>query len=316
MADNPGQPANAAPTNDKTGGTPPAGGAPPTGTPKEPATLLVDPGPEPGPGPATWPDDWRKQIAGDDEKELKRLERLKSPKDLYASYRNLEKKIKQGKDPDPFPEEGTDEEKAEWRKGRGIPDKPEDYIKDFTLDGGLVIGEDDKPIVNKFLEAMHAKHADPSAVKEAINAYYQIIDGQAKERADKDKTDEVTTRDELRDELGKDFTPRLQAAYGLIESAPEDVRDLLLSARLGNGTLLGNHGPTLKWLMDLAMEINPAAAVTPGKGAGTLQSIESEIAEIEKLMRDNRREYYGDERKQERYRQLLEARDKMKKKAA
>jgi hypothetical protein len=55
----------------------------------------------------------------------------------------------------PFPEKGTDEEKAAWRKDAGIPDKPEAY--DLKFEDGFVVGEDDKPMVDELPQAAHER---------------------------------------------------------------------------------------------------------------------------------------------------------------
>lgn len=322
MADT-GQPAKAPePTNDPNSTTPPTGTAatPSEKTDDKPKATVLETGDgEKIAVPVDFPADWREKIAGNDDKELKRLQRMKSPRDLYTSYRNLENKVKKGQDPDPFPEDGSDEEKAEWRKARNIPDKYDGYLPNYTLDGGFVIGEDDKPKVNKFLETMHKEHADPKAVKAALQSYYAIRDEDIAARKQKDEEEMIAARDELRDEMGADYSRNLSVLQGFINSAPEEVKEQLLGARLSDGTALGNHAPTLRWLMDKALEINPAGTVVPGSGAGAMASIETEIADLEKKMENKHSDYWSgpkSESLQARYRQLVEARDKMKQRAA
>mgnify|MGYP000100175251 CR=1 FL=1 len=52
----------------------------------------------------------------------------------------------------------TDEELAEYRKANNIPEAPDKY--DLTFDSGLVIGKEDKPIVDSFLKYAHDNHYD------------------------------------------------------------------------------------------------------------------------------------------------------------
>lgn len=266
--------------------------------------------------PHDWPDDWREKMAGGDDKFLKRLQRMKSPMDVANWGRNAEKQWKQGADPDPFPSEGTDEEKAAWRKGRSIPSDAKDYLKDFSLPDGLVIGENDKPIVDEYLATAHEMNLPPDVVKNNIGWYFKMRDGQIQQRTEQDEKDKVSTAEELKAEYGTDFKKYVGAAYSLLETAPEGVLGALSEARMADGTKLGNHPQIIRWLSQMALEINPAATVVPGSGAGSLASIDSEIGEIEQLLKTNRDAYWGNEAKQARYRELLEAKDRLKKRNA
>lgn len=310
-------PAQQAPT-DKPAEANPAPASDPKGkaNPAKPETALSDPGDKPVAAPADWPQDWRDKMAGDDEKLRKRMDRFKSPKDILDFALNAEKKISSGKIKSDFPADGSDEEKAAWRKDNGIPETPDAY--DLTLDDGLVIGDQDKPIVDAVVAGMHEKNASPEQVKVALSTYYKMREEQTAMRAAEDEKEKTTTRDELRDELGEDFRPRVMSAFGLIEMAPEDVREQIMAARLPNGGLLGNNAGVLKWLMQLAEEVNPGATIVPGSSGGAIASIETEIAQIEKLQGDKNSEYWkgaGAEKMQERYRELLTAREKINKKA-
>ena len=262
---------------------------------------------------SAYPDDWRKRFSKGDEKELKRLERMTSPEDVYDSFRNIEKKMSKGKEPDPFPNEGTDEEKSSWRKNHNVPNEAGDYLKNIKLDDGLVIGENDKPLIDEFLSVMHANNRDPGSVRDALNAYYKMQDRASQERIQKDGQDKTVARDTLRDEMGNDFQRNLQAAYGVFADAPEEVRDNILAARLPDGTALGNHVPTLKFLAHLGLETNPWATVVPGGTAGTMGTIDTEIATIEKRMREDRNGYFSDNKAQARYQELVTAREKLSK---
>jgi hypothetical protein len=74
----------------------------------------------------TWGDGWREHLAAGDDKARARLERFQTPTDIFKSYRALEQRVSSGelKANLPFPDKGTDEEKAAWRKDAGIPTSP------------------------------------------------------------------------------------------------------------------------------------------------------------------------------------------------
>ena len=50
--------------------------------------------------------------------------------------------------------------------------------------------------------------------------------------------------------------------------------------------------------------------ITPSGDVGTIDSVQDEIAEIKQVMKTDRKKYDGDERMQERYRELLSALEK------
>ena len=285
-----------------------------------PKTLLAEPGEgeeakgegETDKAPA-WPDDWRDKLAGDDKKLRARLERFTSPKAILESYLNIEKTAKQAPKPlGDFPAEGTDEEKTAWRTAQGVPAVSADYLKDFSLSDGLVIGDDDKPAIEEFLSVMHEQNAPAKHVQGAVNAYYQMREKQVQQLNIKDNTDMLTARDELRDEFGKDFMRNMNAAYTVI---PDDIRDDFMNARAPEGSQfagmrLGNIPQFVRWLTKDALEINPAATFAPGNAASSIKGVETRIAEIEGFMRTDVQKYQSKD-VQDEYVQLLDLREKM-----
>jgi len=278
-----------------------------------PKTLLAEPGEgeeakgEGDKAPA-WPDDWRDKLAGDDKKLRARLERFTSPKAILESYLNIEKTAKQAPKPlGDFPAEGTDEEKTAWRTAQGVPVAPSDYLKDFSLSDGLVIGDNDKPAIEEVLSVLHEDNVPVKNVQSAINAYYQMREKQMQQLNTKDSTDMLTARDELRDEFGKDFMRNMTAAYTVI---PDDIRGDLMEARMPDGTKFGNHPQILRWLTKAALEINPAATFAPGNAASSIKGVETRIAEIEGYMRTDVQKYQSKD-VQDEYVQLLDLREKM-----
>ena len=60
-----------------------------------------------------------------------------------------------------------------------FPEKPEDYNLDFG--DGRVIGEEDKPIIEGFLQSAHERNMRPDEVKANIEWYYGEVERQADE---------------------------------------------------------------------------------------------------------------------------------------
>lgn len=270
--------------------------------------------------PADWPEDWRGKLAGDDAKQKTQLERFASPADIYKSYRALQQKLSSGELKSTLPKDQTPEALSAWRKENGIPEKPEEY--DLNLDNGLVVGEQDKPLVGEFINEMHAANASPTAVKSALSAYYKIVAKQQQEVQQADAEFRDSSETTLRDEWGGDFRRNVNMVAGLLAGAPEDVRLKISAGRTPEGRKLGDDPGVMRWLANLSREVNPAATVVPGAGSNVGAQIDDEIASITKAMGDSNSEYWkgpkpdGKETKMQiRYRELVTARDKVKARA-
>lgn len=266
--------------------------------------------------PSDWPEDWRTKMASGDEKFLKTLERFKSAPEVAKAYRDATRKLSQRPVVEPFPEKGTDEEKAAWRETQGLPKVPDEYLTDLTLDDGMVIGDPDKPLVNEVLAAAHAANASPKAVQSMLKAYYKGVAEQQRARVNQDRADQDTFRDAFRDEYGKEANRYFMAAKGLIETAPEPVRNLITEARLPNGRLLGSDPDVIKWFISLSEEVNPAATVVPTGITPNAKGVKDRLGELEKLMGNQHSEYWKGpkaEALQDEYRKLTEAAEKMEK---
>lgn len=264
--------------------------------------------------PPYWPDDWRENYAKGDPKILNRLKRFDSPKAAIDSFFAADKKLSSGLHKMALPDNATPEQLAEWRSTAGIPDSAAGYLEHLALNDGLLIGDDDAPIVGEFLETAHEANMTPAQVSRAINWFFETQEAQAEQQRTSDDANRARFDDELRQEWGTMYRRNLAAVKGLLAGAPEEVSNGIIGGRLADGTPIGNHPATLRWLANLAMEINPAATVVPGAGTNSVGQIESEIAAIEKRMGGDKKErdaYFKDEAAQARYRDLITARDRI-----
>lgn len=257
-------------------------------------------------------DDWRVRLSGGDEKELKRLARFASEADVYKAYRELETKKSKGELVSKLSKDATPEQVAQWRKDNDIPESPDKY--DLKFDNGLVIGEQDKPLIDEFVTKMHTENASPAQVKAAIASYYEILGKQQQEQAESDAAFKDEALEGLREEWGGDYKKNLNAVNGFLQSLPEDTRLAFETARTQNGALIGNDPAIIKWLAATAYEINPAASIMPSSISNPGAAIGDEIASIEKLVGDRSSAYWKGpeaEKMQARYLELISARDKI-----
>lgn len=319
-----GAPADGAGDNDDPGagaGGDPAPTAAPTSAPSAAPTAAPSGAPTqaptaaPGkPGDAEskgdWPDDWQNKLAGGDEKLLKKLQRYASPKAMADALVAAQARISSGELKPVLSKDAKPEEVAAWRKENGIPETPEKY--DLKFDSGLVIGDDDKPIIDGYLKAAHDRNMTPDQVKAGIEWYYDEVKRQADVQNEKDETDRQAALDALNAEWGGNFRRNHNMVNGLLDRFPEKVRDLFKGGRLADGTAIMNNPDVIRSLAGIALEINPAGQIVPTGSGDPMKSVEGRIEEIEATMRKDRNAYNKNEKLQAEYRELLGAREKLK----
>lgn len=276
----------------------------------EPKTIASGDAPVAPQAPADFPEDWRAKMAAGDEKELKRLERFGSPNDVYKAYRQMENKMSSGKMKSELAKDATPEQLAEWRKDNGIPEAPEGY--DTALSDGLVIGEDDKPLIGEFLKEMHKSHASPTAVKSALTAYYKLVEQQAIDREQGDIDYKAASLGKLQSEWGADFRKNVNMVSNLLSTVPSELAARIEASRTPDGKKFGDDPEMMKIMNQWAREINPAAAVVPNAGSNAANAMADEKSAIEKKM--GTAAYTSADRS--RYMEIVEAELKIQGKAA
>jgi len=298
-------------------------GAP--GAPKPaaaPAASVLDPAvpAEPGApgappaGAATWPEDWREQLVGNDEKLLKRLGRYASPRDVANALIAAQNRISSGELRPALKENATAEELAAYRAESGIPAEPAGY----PMPEGVLFGEDDKPFVESFLTSMHGINAHPSFVTEALKWYHADREAQIEALVKQDDAHRIETVEAMVAHWGKDNERNKNMVNALINSAPPEIAAKLKGSRGPDDRALLNDWGMLEWLHSVAHQINPASTVVPGATGDIGMAIGDEIAKWESQMGDKNSDYHGGkthdpvlrEKNQARYRELITARDR------
>lgn len=253
--------------------------------------------------PLDWPSDWREKAAGGDEKKLARLQRYASPVAMADALAAAQNKIASGEYKQSIGKDAKPEEIAAYREAHGIPETADKY--DLN---GIELDDSDKDLVKKYTEAAHGVNMTPEQVRTSIEAYKKINEEVVNQRMADDEAVKTQAEDKLRSEWGNDYRTNINLVTNFLDTAPVGFRDKLLHGRLSDGTPIGSSVEALQFLAGLARERNPAGVVVPS-GVATESAMLDEIAKIEKVMRENRREYNRDEAMQARYRQLLEWRE-------
>jgi hypothetical protein len=273
-----------------------------------------DKGAAPAEKPTAIPDNWRELVAGQDAAALNLLKRIPSFDALGKKIVEQDRLISAGKQKPTLSENATEEELAAWREQNGIPKEPAGYLEVME---GLVIGDDDKPLVESFLETAHKNNADPKFVQSALSWYYEAEAQKASAQLQADREYRVEAKQQLQEAMGPDYEPNMQDLRNWLGQS-EGVYDVLLSSRLADGTLLGDNPTVVNFLVSQMREINPLITVAPASGSSAHLSIDEQVAEMEQQMRtpEGHEKYWGDKRMQQRYRELLAAQEKMQQKRA
>lgn len=266
--------------------------APETPVVEAPAVEVEPPAPETDgdtvvQGP--WGDDWREKAAGEDEKALTRLSRYKSPQDFVKAHMALQQKMSSGEMVATLPDNASEKEVAEYRKANGIPEAPDGYLD--ALPDGLVVGDEDKPIVAEYLKEMHAANARPEHVNKALGWYYREIEERKAALVEEDRRFSQAAEDELRSEWGGEYRPNVNVLNSFMDTLPGDLRAEFEGARTTSGAPLNDHPEFKRWMLNVASELNPAGTVIPAGGESAVGSLEGRRTELESMMRSDRAKY-------------------------
>ena len=258
--------------------------------------------------------DWRKSLAGEDEKDLATLNRFNSQKDLWKAYKELRASVsgKGGK----FPIEGTDEQKAEWREKNGMPKEADGYLD--MLPEGLVLGEDIKEGAADYLKEMHNMNAPADIVAKGLEMYAKNQEAQAEAISQMDQQKAANATAELKEKWAEDYPANIQALHNFIEgNFPKDVQEALMNGRLGDdeGTPIFCNAAVIEAFSRIQRELNPMGSVSSGQGMDSLDAIEDQIKIYEDRMGNDRQNWYKDEKAQAHYRELINARERYKTKS-
>lgn len=262
-----------------------------------------------------WPADWREKYSSTDAKKLERLQRYASPEAAMDALFAAQNKISSGELKPVLGKDAKPEDVTSYRKAHGIPESHDKY----DLGADLKIEEREAPLIGEFLKAAHATNQTPDQVKASIKTWKAIETKALEYRAEADADLAKSCEDALRAEWGAEYRRTNTVIQNMLDlSGSQELKEKLLHGRLSDGTPIGSSPEAMKFFAALALIHNPTSTVVPGFEANPVAGIDNRIAEIEKMMRTDRKAYNdpkisgpGGE-----YSRLLEAKEKMKPKAA
>lgn len=254
------------------------------------------------------PEGWRKQLAGENADALKMLERVPDMQTLVKNYVEAQNKIRSGELASGLPENPTEEQLNDWRVANGIPESPEGY--EAQLDEGLVLGEEDERVLGEVYKIAHRHNIPAEAMSDITNAVLKARELEAEAMLQQDGIDTQQSSRLLKDAWGPDYQTNINLVRGLVAQMPEGLRDEFSQARLANGKALFNSPEAMVFFADLQRQINPSATVVPSS-SNPVADINSEIASLEKRMREDFDGWFKDTAANARLEALYDARERM-----
>lgn len=306
MNSEPGAGGGGVPAGNEPPPAPPAGNEPP---PAPPA------GNEPPPAPfySSLPDDWRQQSvaalgfdAAELEKRTNQLNRITDYPSLLQSWFSAQDKIRQGMVSSGLPADATPEQLSAYREANGIPMEASGYKFENPM-----ISETDREILNGVSAIAHKYNIPQKALEDIVNANMEGRKAALEKLEARDGVESQQATQILKQQWGADFERNRNIVDSMVNSLPESVREDFVGARLADGKALFNSPEMLHFFADMQRKVNPMATVIDINSANPVGDMDSEIKAIEAKMGTDA--YFKDEKMQARYRQLISARDAMKK---
>jgi len=200
--------------------------------------------------------DWRKMLAGEDEKALKQLERYDAPDAFMKSFveaQNLIRSKTEGMVK--LPGEGaTDDEKQAFAKALGIPEAPDKYER-IAPPEGLDLSDADKKFLDGAVSELHKMGgfaAHPEVVKTLEGFYHKAMQEQAAQIAANAEMKAAEGRRQLQQVYGNNFELEMKHANAALTAfGPRDPEKLngFLNQQMLDGTKLGDNPEIIQMLV-------------------------------------------------------------------
>ena len=225
---------------------------------------------------------WREPFSNGDDKTAKRLERYLTPADLGKSLFEKEDLIRASSMLKPLADDATDDDLKAYREQQGVPLEFEGYYE--NLPKGLVIGEDDKAIVDMFVKEMHEENVSPTAVHRLIASYNKWEESLTGEMDALDKSQKAETEDLLREEWGSDYRANESLAAHFIQGLSKEKQAELMGARMSDNRTLANDPDIARWMAKMSRELYGTQVFAPSGGNTSLQNRDTRKKELESWM--------------------------------
>lgn len=255
------------------------------------------------------PDDWREQVAGEDEAFKNDLKRYTSFDKWVESGWNAKQNIRKGETSTGLPDEPSDEQMAAYREANDIPAGFADYK--IELDGGMELSEMDMEVMETVQKVAHEQNMSNETLSAITNVHLQAREAQLQQLEAQDGLDHQATEKIMRDNWGGNYDTNMGSVLSMLGRLPEDIRDEVIMGRTASGKGLMNTPEFVQMLADVALEVNPMANI-PGGADNMDGTADQIISKVKTIFAEGREatDYYKDEKLQKMYEQALAAKAK------
>lgn len=233
--------------------------------------------------------DWRKEIAGEDQKTFKELERvpdLKALHKLFVDNRNALRDSGRIKHPG---KDATDEDRKAFAKAIGVPDKADGYKIDLKtlLPDGMELDETDNKNLKQITELLYAEggmSASPETVRSAHKLYIALKESEIATQLANQEATKKATETALRSEWGASYKANMDFANGAVSAlfGGDEAVDEVLNWTRDDGSRLGDNATFMKAMMAAgrALAIDPVFAASMNMH-GDAKTTDQRIQEIQ-----------------------------------
>lgn len=240
------------------------------------------------PPKANWPENWRDQLAGSDDKLKNLLNRYTSPdafakafKELRTAYDSRKAKPEEVE----LPENPTEEQLAAYRKAKGVPEKPEDY--EFEVEEGRELGDGEYAIFMDFAKHMHERNIPANMVKEVSSWFLDYQEIAAQKAAEMAYEARQKTEETLRAEWGPDYKANVNMMANVLQEHLGSRTQELLSKQFSDGSRLGDNELFIRLMADVSRKVGGSTAELYTTDVATSgKSLEVRRGELMKMMTD------------------------------
>lgn len=248
--------------------------------------------------------DWRKEITGGDEKLMKRLSRYTSPQSIAKALIATQDKLRSAEsNVGKLPDNATEEQKAEWRKSQGVPEKADGY--QLPKVSGYEWSDGDKEVAGEFFGAAHEANMSQAQAERVFGWYADRMQKIQADQYEADTTSRNALEDDLRAEWGPEYRSNIKMLARYAEKTP-GVGASILEARMPDGRRLGEVPEFVKDLVERARDHYGDSTFISGDGGSSMNNRKEEI---EKIMKSDMNRYRSEGLDKE-YRKILEAEER------
>lgn len=184
------------------------------------------------------------------------------------------------------------------------------------------LDDDSKAMLTPYMGLVRDLNLPAEAAAKVVQVWQAEQDRQVVARTEADNVLRVKTEDALRGEWGNNYRAEINNIHNLLSGFPPEVSEAIQQARTPDGNALVGTPQVIKALAQMARMISPYS-VPVGNDGGSLdqKGVEARITEIESWMgspngSENYKKYFGSEKVQMEYRNLVDAREMLKKRTA